>query len=226
MKKLIKIKNSLIIIIGMTVLTFCSSPVESGEQTYGQSNDVLYSMLDETTAEELSPDEESGLLYMREEEKLARDVYIVLYEKWNQRVFNNISKSEQRHTDAVLYLLNRYEINDPVVDNTVGAFTNQNLQDLYNKLIEQGSSSLVEALKVGAAIEEIDILDLDEQINEVADNEDILIVYNNLRSGSYNHLRAFVRNLFNQGINYTPQFLSQAQFDEIINGSNNRGNGN
>lgn len=212
------------ILFSTLFLTFCSSSTEP-EQNIDQSNATLYSVLDQTVAEDLSPEEQEGLVFMREEEKLARDVYIVMFEKWNQKVFNNISQSEQRHTDAVLYLLNRYEITDPVVDNTVGVFTNQDLQTLYNQLIEQGSVSLVEALKVGAAIEEIDILDLDKQIESVVDNEDIKIVYDNLLNGSYNHLRAYVRNLANQGVNYAPQYLSQEEFDEIMSSTNSHGRG-
>ncbi len=225
MKALKNLFNLLIVMTATTILTFCSSPVESGEQNPANSDDLLYSMLDQTALEDLSAGEKDGLIFMREEEKLARDVYIVLYEKWNRRVFNNISQSEQRHTNAVLYLINRYGINDPVSDDGVGVFTNPDLQNLYNQLTDQGTASLEEALKVGAAIEEIDILDLDKQLNEVIDNEDIKIVYENLRNGSYNHLRAFVRNLSAIGVNYSQQYLPKDEFDKIINGSNTHGNG-
>ena len=88
------------------------------------------------------------------------------------KVFNNISQSEQKHTDAIKMLLDRYSIEDPVTSDEVGVFQNEDLLALYNTLIEQGKTSLVEALKVGAAIEEIDILDLQKQINEIIDNED------------------------------------------------------
>lgn len=49
---------------------------------------------------------------MREEEKLARDVYLTFGEKWGLTLFTNIAKSEQTHTDAVKTLLDRYEIKD------------------------------------------------------------------------------------------------------------------
>ena len=52
-------------------------------------------------AASLSDEEVYWLMYMREEEKLARDVYATLYEKWGTRIFNNIRVSEQRHMDAV-----------------------------------------------------------------------------------------------------------------------------
>lgn len=60
--------------------------------------------------EELTQDEINGLLIMREEEKLAHDVYITLYNKWKLNVFQNISKSELTHTEAVKYLIERYKL--------------------------------------------------------------------------------------------------------------------
>ncbi len=56
----------------------------------------------------------SDLIQLREEEKLARDVYLYLYTHWNQWIFSNIAKSEQQHMDAVKGLLDKYDIEDPV----------------------------------------------------------------------------------------------------------------
>ena len=156
----------------------------------------------------ISPQEAADLQFMREEEKLAHDVYVTLYEKWDLRVFNNIAASEQKHTDAVAVLLDRYDITDPVTGNDVGEFADLELQALYDQLVAQGSRSVAEALKVGAAIEEIDILDLQERLGET-DNASIERVYDSLLAGSENHLRAFVSNLKAQtGETYAPQYLS------------------
>ncbi len=174
----------------------------------------------------ISPAEAADLQFMREEEKLAHDVYVTLYEKWDLRLFNNIAASEQKHTDAVAVLLDRYDIADPVTGNDAGEFTDADLQALYDQLVAQGSQSIAKALKVGAAIEEIDILDLQERLAET-DNAAIEQVYTNLLAGSENHLRAFVSNLEAQtGETYAPQYLSQAAYDEIMAASNSRGGGN
>lgn len=138
----------------------------------------------------LSDEEAAALLFMREEEKLAHDVYVTLYDQWGLRVFSNIAASEQKHTDAVAALLAAYELEDPTVGNGVGEFTNPALQSLYDELIAQGSVSAAEALKVGVAIEELDIADLELRIAET-DNADIKLLYSNLLAGSENHLRAF-----------------------------------
>ena len=147
----------------------------------------------------LTPTEEDWLTYMREEEKLARDVYLFLYAKWQSRIFNNISGSEQTHTDAIKTLLDRYGIPDPARGNVPGVFTNPDLQALYDKLIQQGSASLIESLKVGVFIEETDIDDLTAAIASTS-HKDIKTVYSNLLQGSLNHLDAFCSNLEMQGV--------------------------
>jgi len=172
---------------------------------------------------ELTNTEISGLVWMREEEKLARDVYLTLYDLWGQPVFQNIANSEATHTEAVLTLLKRYDIPDPVGNNAVGVFTNAELQALYNALVKQGAESLAAALKVGAAVEEIDIIDLDERSAET-EKADILTVYANLTRGSRNHLRSFVRTLERlSGEVYTPQYLSHEKYEVIVTGEIERG---
>lgn len=165
--------------------------------------------------EDLSDDEIKAILYIREEEKLTRDVYLTLYEKWNLNIFENIANSEQTHMDMVKQLIDRYGLNDPIIDEK-GKFTNPELQELYNKLVEKGSKSLEEALKVGATIEEVDIIDIKNYLTKV-DNQDIQFVFNNLIKGSQNHLRSFVNIMKNYSINYSPQYLSQREFNKIIN---------
>jgi len=171
----------------------------------------------------LSALEEAGIAFMREEEKLARDVYLELSSQWNQNVFENITVSEQTHMDAVLALINRYGILDPVGSNPEGVFVDPILQGLHDMLVARGSLSLIDALIVGAEIEELDIIDLDLRLQDVVDNADIELVYENLKKGSRNHLRAFIRSLDNQNFPYQPQHLTQAAFDEIINSPTEQG---
>ena len=58
----------------------------------------------------LSAAERAGLIYMYEEEKLARDVYNALYDKWKLPVFRNIASSEETHMESIALLLDRYGI--------------------------------------------------------------------------------------------------------------------
>lgn len=165
---------------------------------------------------DLSPGELEGIAFMREEEKLARDVYIQLNEMWNMNIFANISNSEDTHMEAVKTLIDLFEFEDPVQDNGVGVFTNPVLQDLHDELMASGSTSLAEALLVGGAIEEIDILDLQKYLAQTS-NSAVIEVYENLLKGSINHLRSFVRTYERQtGEIYQPQFLSQEEYQEIL----------
>ena len=175
----------------------------------------------------LSAAEREGLLYMREEEKLAHDVYQALYEKWGLPSFQNITGSEATHMEEVRVLLDQVGLEDPAAGLGAGVFANKDLQALYDQMMEQGSRSLVEALKAGgAAIEEVDIRDLQERMAQT-DNAGIESVYSNLLRGSENHLRAFVRNMDRRaGETYEPQYLSQDEYARIIGeGGVGRGRG-
>ncbi len=152
----------------------------------------------------LSQAEIDGLLWMREEEKLARDVYQVFYDQYHVQIFANIKASEQQHTDAILTLLNRYGVTDPAAGNDPGEFTNPDLQALYDTLVAQGAASLQAAQQVGVTIEETDIADLDQRLASVT-HRDIRQVYLNLKSASQNHLRAFTRQLGVASDNTTPR---------------------
>jgi len=162
------------------------------------------------------------LIFMREEEKLARDVYQSLYALWAQPVFSNIASSEQKHMDAVKTLLDQYGLEDPVVDNAIGSFQNQELAGLYADLMTEGSESIEQAFAVGALIEEIDIRDLDLAVDSIA-QADIITVYESLNKGSRNHLRSFYKSLEQVGVTYTPQILASEYFYAIVNSEVERG---
>jgi len=179
------------------------------------NNSALGQVLTEQPSGALDASEKGGLLFMAEEEKLAGDIYLALNEKWNLRVFDNIGRAEKTHEAAVKTLLEVYSLPDPAKG--PGKFYNETLQGLYDDLTSRGSVSVKDALQVGAAVEEIDILDLEERMAQT-DREDILLVYANLKRGSENHLRAFVNNLQRQGFEYNPEYLSQEKYDGIISG--------
>jgi hypothetical protein len=150
------------------------------------------------------PDNEAETLaFMREEEKLARDVYLTLNETYRARIFMNIARSEQQHMTAILKLLTKYRLPDPALPQR-GHFTNEELGALYDELVAQGQVSYAEALLVGACIEELDIEDLEDAIDE-STKADVKRVYTNLLRGSRNHLRAFIAEYERLGNGYEPQ---------------------
>lgn len=196
--------------------------------------------IDSQGSQTLDFNEQTHLEFMREEEKLARDVYITLGIQYPQlKVFGNIDDSEQRHTCAVCDMLEKYGAQDPNTNDNVGVYTGADygpyFTGKYQLLVERGSASSINALYTGAYIEELDMLDINycpEEIIELqesissdsdcgkiyTDNADIQRLYTSLLEGSKNHLRAFVRNIERtegEG-SYRAQILPQAQVDEIL----------
>lgn len=136
------------------------------------------------------------------------------YEVWDQWIFDNIAASEQQHMDAVKKLLYQYGINDPVGDDVEGEFHNSVLQELYYDLISTGSSVKIDALWVGATIEDMDIYDIQQMLKNTG-NSDLVNVYENLMRGSRNHLRSFCGLMETLEETYDAQYLSQEEVDSI-----------
>jgi hypothetical protein len=171
----------------------------------------------------ISETEAAALQFMREEEKLAHDLYLALFDLWGTPIFNNIAASEATHTEAVSQLLEKYEIEDPALENTLGVFNNPDLQVLYDQLLDQGSKSLEEALLAGALVEEVDIQDLEDRIDQT-DETLIQQVYANLIAGSKNHLRAFAGQYQSRtGEPYGAQYLDASEVQDILASTNERG---
>lgn len=183
---------------------------------------LMFTSLSESEKQVITPADEAGIVKMREEEKLARDVYLTLANKYDLKVFHNIAKAEQTHMDAIGALMDKYEIKDPVTDDTVGVFSDPEMQQLYDELVAKGSQSTKDALLVGATIEDLDIYDLDDLMKET-NNSDIKLVYGHLTWGSENHMRAFTRNLDEIGVTYQPQYISADRYETIINAQAGRG---
>jgi hypothetical protein len=236
-------KRVLLIAVVVLVLTSCAAVpnqetsregtlaseevYEDGEQSSG-NNPQNYTPGDPAVILndlELDEAEISGIIFMREEEKLARDVYLKLADLWGMNIFTNIAGSENTHMDAVLSLIEMADLEDPIQAMGNGEFLNQDLQSLYDDLISRGGGSLAEALLVGAAIEEIDILDLQEYLVET-DNYSVRAVYQNLLNGSINHLNSFVRTYERQtGEEYQPQYMTEETFQELLATASRGGGG-
>jgi hypothetical protein len=177
-----------LLLVGCNANTDVVSP--ENELTKSGNIDIIDGGTYTVTQEEID-----GLIHMRIEEKLARDVYTVMGTRYNAQVFLNIKLSEQAHMTAVKRMLDKYSIPDPLTSDEVGVFPDATFQALYDQLIAQGSVSLNEALLVGVAIEELDIADLENQLTNVVTNPGIIRLYTNLKAGSVSHLAAFNRNL-------------------------------
>jgi hypothetical protein len=176
----------------------------------------------EVISGELTFQEKQDLQFLKEEEKLARDVYLYAFDLYAYKVFENISKSEQMHMDRVTEILSTYQIEDLSLPER-GKFTNTDLQKIYYDLTDLCEKSLEDALRAGATIEDLDINDI-ENFMEDTDLPDVMNMYLSLSCGSRNHMRAFTNNLTILGVEYVPQFISEDEYFGIINNSNEKCN--
>ena len=179
----------------------------AGRATVGSAFNVPGTTLDQH--------EIAHMRYMREEEKLARDVYTIFSGYWGGAIFSQIATAEQRHMNAVLGLLQRYGIPDPAATAGPGQFTDSNLISMYETLVRKGAKSYADALYAGGLIEEVDIDDLDFAVSST-NRPDVIRVYNNIHRGSRNHLRSFAGALAQIGITYQPQKLGAAEVQVIL----------
>jgi len=160
------------------------------------------------------------IAYMGNEERLAYDVYNALYAQYGTQQFTKIATNgEYQHIAAVQELVQKYMLSDvesftnvdlpslgyqntAIEDMEAGTYDISHIQELYDTLVSQGSTSEIDALKVGCIIEVVDVNDLNEDI-VLADSDnadDIVDVFNFLRNGSYNHYWAFDKGLKNKGV--------------------------
>jgi len=199
-----KLKTKRLLVISLSILSFILMfSCDNNDDENPQEASLNFTQL-----------EKESLLFMLEEEKLARDTYIYLNNLWSINVFSNISNSEQTHMNAVADLLTQNDIAFSILP--IGEFENVALQNYYNQFIIDGQTSLNNALKIGATIEDLDIVDLENYINEI-ESTSIIEVYETLKCGSRNHLRSFVSTIIANNDTYTPQFLSIEEYNEILN---------
>ena len=181
----------------------------------GGGNGAIISYINSLPIEYVDANEVADLQYSRQEEKLARDVYRVLYQAWGTPVFDNIAAAEQSHMDLTLFLLNRYGIADPLTSDVTGVFPDPSITMLYRRLTGFGLQSPLHALVVGAIVEDMDLYDLDHAIART-DNRDLGTLWQNLSRGSRNHMRAFYGQLENQGIIFRGIRLTYARILQIV----------
>ena len=218
MKKLPFIKRNpvLIVILSLTLLYNC----DDGNDEIHNNNNITENINNDPN-ETLTTSDKEALLFMLEEEKLARDTYSYLGDLWSTNQFENIKNSEQTHMKAIESLLIKNNIDYTILPH--GEFNNQTLQDLYKQFEINGGISQSKALEIGTNIEDLDIVDLQNYIDTIT-NTDIIAIFQNLQCGSRNHLRSFVKAINKSGNIYVPQFLTQVQYADIISASSEKCN--
>jgi len=171
--------------------------------------------LDDYNLTALDDNQKYSLAYMWNEERLAQDLYLNLYNVNSDAIqlYNIALKSEAYHIELVENLVKAYDLNiTNLVDYTqnyseaelkampAGTYGVTAIQDLYNTLYNNGAASVQASLEVGCMVEVTDIDDLDKYIIDAKENQALIDTFNLLKDGSYSHYWAFDRALKNLGI--------------------------
>lgn len=166
---------------------------------------------------QLTDAEINSIMSLREEEKVAYDVYTFMFEKYESKVFKNIAENEKDHMDKIKELIIQFNLNDPLsgISDQKGVFNNKKMQALYDEMIMAGNYGLLDALRAAARFEETDIIDLRNDLSAASD-QTVVNTYINLESSSQDHLRALVKVIKDEGISYKPSYLSKEDFDKIM----------
>ena len=188
MKKLTMKFFALALAIGLASCTKNNDPIVTTQVNMTASLAAIQQTVSNLPTETLDDAEKVRILFIREEEKLAYDVYQTMFDIYGVNVFQNIPNSELSHMEAMLTIIKKYNLTDPMVTNARGVFVNTTLQALYTQLVSQGRVSLFAAYQVGATIEDLDISDLNSSL-AVTNNQDVRLVYDFLNKGSRNHMR-------------------------------------
>lgn len=202
----------------LLVLTASVADAQGRPSQGGDTSDCQEALVDRFESLDtntLDEDTIAQILLLREEEKLARDVYLTLSWWYDNPVFPNIARSEQQHMNLVALMLDRYDLPDPAEGNGIGEFDNQWVQDLYNDLIALGAQSLVDALIVGATIEDVDIYHL-QHILDHSHYDDVNLIVENMNAGSRNHMRSFFGALDKRGETYEAEYIDQGELEDIV----------
>lgn len=216
------------VISGLTLFTACNqqeeelSPVadkttEVSLQIENQDAEDL-AMLEKSAllpTDSLTPSEIEGLMYLREEEKMAHDLYRAYFLDNNLHIFKKIALAERKHMKATRRLINFYGLTDPAIQ-AAGQFSDTTIQAMYDALLADGLVSPEDALNSAAYVEESDILDLMNELSATS-NTNLIFVYSKLLNGSKRHLKGLVHILDNYGIVYQPQLLDSTLYNDIIN---------
>ncbi|MBK7159715.1 MAG: DUF2202 domain-containing protein [Ignavibacteria bacterium] len=178
---------------------------------------LLFMLCTAVSYSQYTNEEKAGLLFTLQEEKAAFDFYTEMFNKYNKKVFENIMSAEKTHQDHVLNLLSELNIDPDGYTQSAGEFSNKEVKDIYELLMKT-----IPSFSERLICKKRKISDL-RKFYSKAENEKIRSLYECLDRASQNHLRAFVKNLKREGIDFNPSILSADEFDLIISNNDQTG---
>lgn len=163
----------------------------------------------------LNESERADIIYLQEEEKLVHDLNNAFSAQHpDVPVFLSIANASKVYMTADNVILQRYTIPNPEKD-AAGAFGNQKFQQMYTAGVNNGSMSSLGALTSSAMLEDMHIADLEAAIGRT-DNADVIFIYRQELTASRNNLRALSQWIAAYGSTYSPTYISQDYYNNLI----------
>ena len=163
----------------------------------------------------INQSEKDGIIRLSESTKLSRDVYREIHRIWSVDIFKSIELLEGKDLETVTELIDKYQLENPIEDDTLGVFKSPYFSKLFTDFSEKYDNSEYEALRIAATLEDLMISDLNESL-EFSTNRDFIKIFTNLRLSSISHIRAvntYMRKKYK--VEYKAQFLSREELQML-----------
>lgn len=150
---------------------------------------------------------------------MAYDLYGEFYERWSLSVFHKVQQREAKHVWCVERIMDNYGFTYNTNANS-GSYPDREIQKTYDELTVKGCISDLAALEAAAFIKEKYISRLRERIRYQEDEYVVKVIFL-MESAAQSHLRAFVNSIRLSGSDYSPVFLTDDEFSNIMDSDNN-----
>ncbi len=178
------------------------------------SSRSLSARLRPLSVDSLTAEEFHDLRALREGQKVMRDLYAVWQGRWKTPLFGNFAAAEQTHMDAMLRLLMRHQMNDPVVSKPLGAFKDSTFVRLFDHSSTSAAKSLNDCYLVACSLEEADILSLDTCLLH-SKAADLRLVFSVLQQASAMHLATLRSHLRRLKVELRTMNISAQRLDSL-----------
>jgi len=169
------------------------------------------------TADDLN---KSLLFKLYQEEKMSYELMGEFYNNWQLEVFNSVKERDEKHVWCMDKVIMKYgyENNNSAAGNL---FNDKKIQAFYDEMSVKGSISDLSALEAAAYIKERSIYELRERIVTQSDPYIVKVIFL-MEQASQKQFRALVESIKLSGSDYTPVYLTEDEYNNIVAPVNSR----
>lgn len=162
----------------------------------------------------ISTDEQKALVQIFEQEKLARDVYSQIGEKFGIKILKNAAIGKQKQMSLILDFMTLNQV-AVAFDDAQGVFKSPELRENYSAFLTEGLGSLNNAFRVGAKMEDYNIYHIDKILATQTTGKLVLLL-SKLSCSAGNELKTQVNMLVGNGEMFMPDYISVKLYRSIM----------